>query len=295
MSETGSLLRSLAAAALLSAGLAAPGLAVERHPEARRIVSVGGTVTEILYALGAGERIVARDSTSSYPQEANAKPDVGYMRMLSPEGIFAQRPDLILAEDGSGPADAIAVLKAGQVPFVTVETPPSGDAIPQKIRDTGAAVGLEEEADRLAEEVAAALDKLKADVAVIQPGEKKRVLFVLSLANGRIMAAGRETEAGALIEMAGGVNAASEITGYKPLSDEAVIAAAPDLVLVMQRGQHGTTAEEIFSLPAFRTTPAAADKALLAMDGLYLVGFGPRTPAAARELAVALYPDRVEP
>lgn len=269
--------------------------AAERHAEAKRIVSVGGTVTEILYALGAGERIVARDTTSYYPQAANAKPDVGYMRALSPEGIFAQKPDLIVAEDGAGPADAIAVLKAGQVPFVEIATPPSGDAIPRKIRDTGAAVGLEDKADALAKDVETALAALKADIAAIDPASKKRVLFVLSLANGRVMAAGTETEAGALIEMAGGVNAAASLSGYKPMSDEAVIASKPDLVLVMQTGQHQMTAEQVFAVPALQATPAAASRSLLTMDGLYLVGFGPRTPSAARELAAALYPGVVKP
>lgn len=280
------------AAALFAAPFAG---AAERDAEAKRIVSVGGTVTEILYALGAGERIVARDTTSYYPQAANAKPDVGYMRALSPEGIFAQKPDLIVAEDGAGPADAIAVLKAGQVPFVEIATPPSGDAIPRKIRDTGAAVGLEDKADALAKDVETALAALKADVAAIDPASKKRVLFVLSLANGRVMAAGTETEAGALIEMAGGVNAAASLSGYKPMSDEAVIASKPDFVLVMQTGQHQMTAEQVFAVPALQATPAAASRSLLTMDGLYLVGFGPRTPSAARELAAALYPGVVQP
>lgn len=293
MFDTGFFLRPIVAAFALATAL--PAYAVDGNPQAQRIVAVGGTITEILYALGAGDRVIARDSTSYYPEAANVKPDVGYMRALSPEGIFAQKPDLILAEDGSGPADAVTVLKAGQVPFVMIDTPPSGDAIPQKIRDTGAAVGLGDKAEVLAQDVSAALEKLKADVAALDPAKKKRVLFVLSHANGRIMAAGKETEAGALIEMAGGVNAAAEITGYKPLSDEAVIASRPDLVLVMARGQHQTTADEIFALPAFQTTPAAATKSLLSMDGLYLVGFGPRTPAAARELAVALYPGQVKP
>lgn len=286
----------LCTAAVAAGLIAAPFAgAAERHAEAKRIVSVGGTVTEILYALGAGERIVARDTTSYYPQAANAKPDVGYMRALSPEGIFAQKPDLIVAEDGAGPADAIAVLKAGQVPFVEIATPPSGDAIPRKIRDTGAAVGLEDKADALAKDVEDALAALKADIAVVDPASKKRVLFVLSLANGRVMAAGTETEAGALIEMAGGVNAAALLSGYKPMSDEAVIAAKPDLVLVMQTGQHQMTAEQVFAVPALQATPAAASRSLLTMDGLYLVGFGPRTPSAARELAVALYPGVVKP
>jgi iron complex transport system substrate-binding protein len=95
--------------------------------------------------------------------------------------------------------------------------------------------------------------------------------------------------------MAGGVNAAQEITGYKPLTDEAVIAAAPDVVLTMPRGSHAASADEVFSLPAFQSTPAAASKSPISMDGLYLIGFGPRTPAAGRELAAKLYPEIVKP
>ncbi|WP_106404894.1 heme/hemin ABC transporter substrate-binding protein [Agrobacterium bohemicum] len=264
------------------------------NPEAKRIVALGGTVTEILYALGAGDRIVARDSTSSFPADALSKPDVGYMRALSSEGILSQKPDLILSEDGSGPADVIGILKASEVPMVTVDTPPEGSAIAKKIEDVGAAVGLEDKAKVLAAQVNSDLVTLAKDVAAVG-SQKKRVLFVLSTAGGRIMAAGKDTEAAAIIEMAGGINAAQEITGYKPLTDEAVIAAAPDVVLTMQRGNHAENPDEVFALPAFQSTPAAASKSLISMDGLYLIGFGPRTPAAGRELAAKLYPEIVKP
>ena len=264
------------------------------NPQAKRIVALGGTVTEILYALGAGDRIVARDSTSSYPADALSKPDVGYMRALSSEGILSQKPDLILSEDGAGPADVIGILKASEVPMVTIDTPPEGRAIAPKIEAIGAAVGLEDKAKVLAAQVDADLAVLAKDVAAV--GEKKkRVLFVLSTAGGRIMAAGKDTEAAAIIEMAGGINAAEDITGYKPLTDEAVIAAAPDVVLTMQRGSHAANPDEVFGFPAFQSTPAAASKSLISMDGLYLIGFGPRTPAAGRELAAKLYPGVVKP
>ncbi len=264
------------------------------NPEAKRIVAVGGTITEILYALGAGERVIARDSTSTYPTEAVQKPDVGYMRALSSEGVLAQKPDLILSEDGAGPPDVIGILKASEVPMVTIDTPPDAKAIAKKIEDVGAAVGLQGKAKALADNVDAELASLSKDVAAVGD-KKKRVLFVLSMAGGRIMAAGKDTEAAAIIELAGGVNAAPEITGYKPLTDEAVIAAAPDVILTMQRGNHTAKPDEVFALPAFQSTPAAAAKALISMDGLYLIGFGPRTPAAGRELASKLYPEIVKP
>ncbi len=264
------------------------------NPEAKRIVAVGGTITEILYALGAGERVIARDSTSTYPAEVVQKPDVGYMRALSSEGVLAQKPDLILSEDGAGPPDVIGILKASEVPMVTIDTPPDAKAIARKIEDVGAAVGLQGKSTALADKVDADLTSLAKDVAAVGTN-KKRVLFVLSMAGGRIMAAGKDTEAAAIIELAGGINAAPEITGYKPLTDEAVIAAAPDVILTMQRGNHAAKPDEVFALPAFQSTPAAAAKALISMDGLYLIGFGPRTPAAGRELASKLYPEIVKP
>ncbi|WP_440408668.1 heme/hemin ABC transporter substrate-binding protein [Neorhizobium petrolearium] len=281
-------------AASLAMGLAAGHAAAadKGNPEAKRIVSVGGTITEILYALGAEDRIVARDSTSFYPDAANSKPDVGYMRALSAEGVLSQKPDLILMEEGSGPPPVLEILKASEVPMVVVPTPPEADKIGQKIRDVGAAVGLSDKAEALAAKTEADLKKLAEDVSKV-PGPKKKVLFVLSLSNGRVMAGGADTEAGAVIEMAGGINAAPTINGYKPLADEAVIAAQPDVILSMLRGDHKLTPEQVFAVPSMQTTPAAANKALISMDGLLLLGFGPRTPEAARALAAQIYPGAI--
>ncbi len=284
----------LLAVVLVGANLApgAASAAETGNPEAQRIVSIGGTITEILYGLGAQDRVVARDSTSFYPAGANSKPDVGYMRALSAEGILGQKPDLILMEEGSGPPPVIEILKASEVPMVVIATPPDAGKIGRKIRDVGVAVGLADAAEALAAKTEEGLKAVAADVAKIT-GEKKKVLFVLSVSNGRLMAGGADTEAGAIIEMAGGVNAAPSITGYKPLSDEAVIAARPDVILSMSRGDHAITPEEMFALPSMQTTPAAANKALISMDGLMLLGFGPRTPEAARALATQIYPGAI--
>lgn len=286
--------RTLATALLLIVAPAGATLAQSSPSGAQRIVSIGGTVTEIIHALGEGERVIAVDSTSTYPQSAADKPDVGYIRQLSAEGVLSQKPDLIIAEAGAGPADAIAILKASGVAMVSIPTPPEAEAIAGKIRAVGAAVGTPDAAEKLATDVDAGLSALKQKIAAIS-APKKRVLFALSLSNGRIMAAGTNTSADAIIRLAGGVNAAGDVTGYKPLSDEAVIAAAPDVVLVMDNPQLHLTAEQAFALPALQTSPAAKTGAFIAMDGLYLLGLGPRTPAAALDLAARLYPDTVKP
>lgn len=258
--------------------------------DAKRIVAIGGTVTEIIYALGEGDRVVAVDTTSLYPPEASSKPNIGYVRQVSAEGVLSQKPDLIIAEAGAGPVDAVNILKASGLNYVSIPSPPETAAIPDKIRAVGQAIGRADKADELAKSVEASLkaveDKVKAAT-----GPKKKVLFALSLANGRVMAAGSQSSADAMIRLAGGENAVSSVTGYKPLTDEAVIAAAPDVVLVMSGGAPHLTADQAFELPALAATPAGRNKAFLTMDGLYLLGLGPRAADAARDLNGMLYPE----
>ncbi|HVZ51901.1 MAG TPA: hemin ABC transporter substrate-binding protein [Pseudolabrys sp.] len=283
-------LRRVAASALIAAVLvqAAPR---DAGAEESRIVSIGGAVTEILYALGEENRIVGVDSTSLYPpQAANEKTSVGYMRQLSAEGVLGLRPSLILAIEGSGPKDTLGVLEAAKVPMIVVPDRFSEAGILEKIHVVAGAVGAPARGECLARQVAADLDALTQFKAAI--GTKKRVLFVLSFVNGRALAAGRGTAADGIIRMAGAVNAIDGFDGYKAINDEAVIAARPDVVLAMRRGgPEDMTADKVFAQPAFAATPAGAKRSFVSMDGLYLLGFGPRTARAARDLAAAIYPD----
>jgi iron complex transport system substrate-binding protein len=255
-----------------------------------RIVSIGGAVTEILYALGLEQRVVAVDTTSLYPPRALAdKPNVGYMRQLSAEGVLGLAPSLILATEGAGPKETVAVLERANVPFVSVPDKFDGDGVLAKIRLVAAATGA-------AAQGACIADAVKADLAALaelrgRVATPLRVLFAMSMVEGRPMVGGRATAADALIRLAGAVNAMDGHDGYKSVSEEAVIAAKPDAVLVMQRSQHMVTPEQIFAHPAFVHSPAAAHKRYIAMDGLYLLGFGPRTARAARDLAAKLYPE----
>jgi len=255
-----------------------------------KLVTIGGAVTEIVYALGEGDRLVARDSTSMYPEEALKLPDVGYMRALSPEGVIAVNPTAILAVEGSGPADALAVLKTAGIPFETVPEGYDRAAILKKIDVVGDFLGVPEKAKALEETVSADLDVAIADAARRPQSERKRVLFILSFQNGRIMAAGRHTAADGIIGLAGAINATEDtFDGYKPLTDEAVINAKPDVVMVMTRPGAGSTDEEVLAHPAIAVTPAGQNKAVLRMNSLHLLGFGPRTASAIRDLNKELY------
>ena len=255
-----------------------------------RIVSIGGAITEIMYALGLQDRIVGIDSTSLYPAKALAeKQNVGYMRQLGAEGILGLNPQLILAIEGSGPKETIDVLENAKVPLVFFPESYSEQGLINKIKLVAHAMDVDARGACLAAAVQNDLTELKK----LRDGVKQpaRVMFVMSFLNGRAMVAGQKTAANEIIRMAGGVNAVNGFDGYKPVNDEAIVAAKPDVVLTMQRGREPLDAQTVFANPAFALTPAATKKSLIAMDGLYLLGFGPRTAAAARDLAVSLHPD----
>ena len=276
-----------AACAILVA--TAAGAAEIRNVQAKRVVTVGGALTEIVYALGLEDRLVGIDTTSLYPPQAlKEKPNVGYMRQLSAEGVLGLNPELILAVEGSGPKETLAVLGEAKVPLVTVPDTFSEEGILERIRIVARELGAERRGDCLSAAAAkdlAAMRELRERIT-----DRRRVMFAISFVSGRAMVAGKKTAADAIIALAGATNAVDAYDGYKPLSEEAIVAAKPDVILVMQRGKDSISSETIFANAAFALTPAAKDKAFIAIDGLYLLGFGPRTAAAAHDLAISLYP-----
>lgn len=257
---------------------------------AQRILSIGGSVTEIVYALNQQHRLIARDTTSNHPDAALSLPDVGYVRALSPEGVLSMDPSLVLAEADAGPPEALDVLKEAQVPLVLIPDEPTGAGIIEKIRAVGIALDVEADAGVLADKVAAQLERAIARADSIADTDRKRVLFVLSNEGGRILASGDNTEAANMIDMAGAVNALVGFNGYKQVSDEAIVQAAPDVILMMIRGGQITVDDNtLFAQPAIAATPAGPNRAVIRMGGQYLLGFGPRTAQAVQDLADALY------
>lgn len=274
---------------LVALTAAGEGLASSGSPPSR-IVVIGGSVTEIVYALGAQDRLVARDSTSLYPAAALELPDIGYMRALSPEGVLSVEPDLILAIEGSGPPEAISVLKEAGVRFVEVPgTPYDRQGLEKKILSVAAALGREKAGAALAEKV----DGEIAAAVAARPKEERarRVMFVLSVRGGRIMAAGKDTAAHGIIELAGGENV-FDFSGYRPVSNEALLTSDPEIIVQMERGRHGPPAHasdvELFSMPAILQTTAGKNRARVRVDGLRALGFGPRTAEAVVHLAEGL-------
>jgi iron complex transport system substrate-binding protein len=272
---------SLMIAALLTCGAASAN--------AERIVAVGGSVTEIVYALGAGDQLVGVDTTSLFPPQTEALPKVGYMRALTAEGLLTLRPELILAVQEAGPASALSQVSQAGVRTALIGVDLLPGSIADRIRAVGAALGKAQQADAMA---TAFTDDLAAVTAVARrKPQRVKVLFLLSASGGSILASGRRTAADAIIEAAGGMNAIAGYDGYKPASAESVAMADPDVILMTTQTFDAIGGiDKIKKLPGVLATRAAREDRVICFESGYLLGLGPRTAHAVRDLAQALAP-----
>ena len=251
---------------------------VAHAQKAPRVISVGGALTEIVYRLDAQRWLVATDTTSTYPEAALSLPKVGYQRALSAEGLLALSPTLLLAGADAGPAAAMQQLASAGVVIVRTRGDHTFDSLLANVGQVSASLGLAKEGKALDAALSAEWKTTRASIA--PPASPPRVMFVLS------QVAGGGTAADAMIALAGGRNALSGFEGYRPLSSEAAIAAAPDVILCTREGVSALGGvEALLARPGIALTPAARTKRVLAPDALLLLGFGPRLPQAVRELA----------
>ncbi|PEN07737.1 hemin ABC transporter substrate-binding protein [Longimonas halophila] len=277
----------LLSTALLLLGSASTAAA--QDTEAERILPLGGSVTEIVYALGEGERVVGVDASSVYPEAATEKPDVGYYRQLSAEGVLSLNPALILALEGTGPPAVLDQLRSADVRVETIADEPTVEGAKQKIRRVAELLGRADAGDELIAEMERQLSEARTlrEEADATP----HVLFIYARGSGTMNVAGSGTSAEAMIELAGAENALTGIDGFKPLTAEAVVEAEPDVILMLTRGLDSVGGVEgVLEQPGIELTPAGENCRIVAMDDLLLLGFGPRLGTAVRALTEKLHP-----
>ncbi len=254
-----------------------------------RIVSMGGFITELLFELEYGDQIVGVDVTSTYPAQVSDIPNLGHVTNLNIEEVLQLRPDIILAEDT-----------------------PQAKAMLQKLRDAGLKIMLIPVRTQLSNAYLAAnqmkdvlsisdaqLSALKASIEsdslrlaelTDQVSNRPSVLFLYARGTGRLLVAGKETTADAIISLAGGKNAISSFEGFKALSPEYLLEAAPEVVLMFESGLESLDGiEGLSQLPGMSQTPAFKNDRVITMDGHYLLSFGPRAGQAVYDLAVQLH------
>lgn len=273
---------------LLAFSLAAA--ATPAHAETtQRIVSVGSSITEIIYALGAEKLLVGVDTTSLFPEAARRLPQVGYMRALSAEGVLSLKPTLVIATTAAGPMTTLDQLKGTGVEVLILPDHYDYGSVILKIEAVGKVTGKTAEAQAMIAQGRAEMANLKTRLATVS-AKPPRVLFLLSMGGGAPQAAGANTAADGIIRLAGGVNAVEGYNGYRPLTPESVIASRADFLLVTRQSVEAIGGiEKILAQPALSQTPAGKAGRVLQFDALLLLGFGPRTPEAATQLAAALH------
>jgi len=283
--------RALACCALLLAGtvpatsLAGALRCGDTAPDASRIAVAGGSLVEILFALGEQDRIVAVDSTANYPEAATALPQIGYVRNLSAEGLLSLSPTLVLGEHDMGPPAVVEQLAGVGIDLLHVPERFDSDGIAAKVRCVAAAVGAAERGEALVAELLAGYRGGEA----AGKGSASSAIVLLGLRNGVPVAAGRNTSGDGLLAMAGAQNLLTAFEGWKPVSVEAMAAAAPEVIVIPERGiEDAGGIDALLDHPALRLTPAARHRRVIAMDGMAMLGFGPRTLAAADRLRAAL-------
>ena len=287
--------RTLATVAACAAALAVAGCsraadeaAAGGNATPRRIVSIGGAVTETVFALGAGPRVVAVDSSSVFPAEADALPEVGYQRTLAAEGILALQPDLVIAAAEAGPPAALEQLRRAGVEVALMPPADTIGAAADRIRAIGAALGDPTAGNAMATRVEQAAVEARSRARQVPT----RVLFLYARGGGTAMVSGTGTPAAAMIALAGAQPAMTAWDGFRPLSAEAAVAAAPDVILIPSRGLGSLGGiDGVLAMPGLGDTPAGRARRVVALDDLLLLGFGPRLPQAIDALTQALAAD----
>jgi len=260
--------------ALLSVSAATLATAQER------VVVIGPSLVEIAYALGAGDQVVGVDQHARFPPEAANAANIGYFRKVPVEGVLSLKPDLVIATPDAGPPEAFELIAAADIPVLhgpDVDTP---QGVPEKIAFMGQALGRVDAATALSA-------TYNSDLARIleAPRIAREVLFIMAIQGGSPLVAGAGSAPDTMFRAAGLGNAAAGLEGYKPLGAEALIALAPDAVVMMP--PHAAKAggiDRVMAMPGLAQTPAAQAERFGTMEGGLLMRFGPRTPQALSDL-----------
>ncbi|MBX3015568.1 MAG: hemin ABC transporter substrate-binding protein [Caldilineaceae bacterium] len=258
-----------------------------------RLITLGGSVTEIAFALGVGSQVVAVDTSSTYPEEVTQLPQVGYQRQLAAEGVLALNPTLILATTQAGPPEAIQQLRDTGIPVLILPAEDSVEGVKAKIQGFAQALGKVAEGEALIAALDA--DLAAAQELLAQTTVQPKVMFIYARGAGTGSVAGLNTGGNAMIELAGALNVVTEYEGYKPLTAEAAVAAAPDVILMMTGGLESVGGVDgLLNEPGIAETPAGQNRHIVAMDDGYLLSFSPRMGQALLDLIRLLHPELAE-
>ena len=262
-----------------------------------RIVSVGGDVTEIVYALGYGDQVVATDSTSVWPPEAQDTPKIGYVRGLAAESVLSLSPTLLILGGAAGPEEVIDQLRAVGLDMVELDSAYTIESVRDKVERLAEALGEDAGGDAIIAQIDADWAEAQAMIARIEG--RPRALFFASMGDGGPRSAGAGTAAHGVMEALGVENVFASQQGYQALSTEAAVAANPDVIFAMSHNVRDMGGiEAVAADPAIALTDAGRNLRIIPVDSVRVMSFGPRFAEGmadvARDLDAALESEQIQ-
>lgn len=241
-----------------------------------RIVSAGGSITEVIYALGAQEQLVAADTSSLYPQAAKELPKIGYYRQLNTEGVLSMNPSHVIAASGAGPQSVITQIKGAGVNTTLIKQPKTVEGVKDLIMAIATIVGKEPEARKLNKRIEEQVTSLTAN----RHSTDQKVVFLMSAGDRGLIAAGRNTMPQTIMALLKINNPYEDLDGFKPVSIESLLLADPSIILMPEHQVKGRSKDALCSTSELKFWAQRHGCQLFFIDSLSFLGLTPRLPDA---------------
>jgi iron complex transport system substrate-binding protein len=250
-----------------------------------RIIALANGSAEVVYSLGFGTALVGRDIASTFPGDYGV-PVVTSAHSVSAEKVLAQRPTLVIVDARSGPREALKQIESAGVRIASIPEAWTLSDVAPRIRAIGQLLNAETAALALVAQAESDLAKVQKSVA----GTPVAFLYLRGTASVYLLG-GEGSGADSLLNAIGAVDvgARAKLAAFTPLNSEALIAAKPEVLLVMRKGLESVGGVEgLVKLPGVAQTPAGAARRVIAVDDEVMLAFGGRTPALVKALSEAL-------
>ena len=255
----------------------------------QRIVIAGGSLTEIIFALGAGDEVVGVDKTSSYPEKVKQLPQIGYWKLLNIEGVLSLKPTLFITLNDVEPDNVIEKVSESKVDVLALQRVPGTiELLYENIGKIASKLNKQKEGELLINRIKTNLANIQTKIAT-HP-QKTKVLSLMSM-GGTNSVAGKNTTIDALIAIAGGENLAKH-NSFKSYTAESIIAINPEVIILNKYSidQLGGL-DKVNTIPGITETSAFKNNRITIIDDSYLFGIGPRVDEAAKLLFQSFYPE----
>ena len=258
---------------------------------------MAGSIASTMWGLGQGKRLVGRDISTDFPGSKKIPIVTKEGHSIDIEKVIELRPTLVLTDGTIGPLDVVEQLRDVGIPVVFVKNDPSFAGASELAHQVAGALGVPEAGELLAQRIASEIDGVKTEIARFVPkdeAKRLRMVFLYIRGNsGVYYLFGDESGADDLIAALGGIDVAKDMgwKGMKPMTDEAIVDARPDLILTMTHGLDSTdgVAGLLEAKPALALTPAGKHSRIIDMADGDILTFGPRSARVLDALARAVY------